>query len=176
MQEYKGWENVEAGSEFERLPNGAYICTILNAEDVADKQYLKIEFDITGGCDKKYLEFSKKAYENVDFWMLSMIRSYKDTAISMFKGFTQAVEKSNDGYKWNWDESTLEGQDIGCVIVTEHYLKNTGDEGQRYKVKSVFDINELEKYQNKTYEDVYAKDLQEAKKEAEKKPAEDPFK
>lgn len=177
MEAIKGWEEVKASGDFERLPNGAYLCTIISAEDNSQKQYLRIEFDITGGCDKEYLEFAKKAYDNgLDFWMLQMYRSYTENAQGMFKGFIETIEKSNDGFKWDWDETKLDGQDFGAVICTEHYLKDNGDEGLRYKVKTLFSIDNFEKYQGKTYEDLYAKNLQEANKKAEKEAAEDPFK
>lgn len=158
MEAIKGWEEVKASGDYERLPNGAYICTIINAEDNKDGQYLNIEFDITAG-DKEYLQFASNAYKNLSFWILSMVRSYKESAHGMLKRFVNDVEKSNDGYTWNWDESTLEGKDIGCVICTEHYWKNNGDEGLRYKVKNTFPIDEIDKYKDKKYEDMYAKDF-----------------
>lgn len=167
MEKIKGWEEVKASGDFERLPNGAYLCTIINAEDVAEKQYLKIEYDI---CDGKFVGFASEAYKNLQFWILSTIRSYKDSALGMFKSFTNAIEKSNEDFKWDWDETKLEGQDIGFVIVTEHYLKDSGDEGLRYKVKSTFAAPDYEKYASKTYEDMYTDDLtkptQAAKSEA----------
>ena len=30
--------------------------------------------------------------------------------ISVFKAFTEAVEESNQGYHWDWDETTLKGK------------------------------------------------------------------
>lgn len=155
MQKIENWNEVKASGDFERLPNGAYLCTIINAEDEPDKQYLNIEFDI---CDGEHIQFATEAYKNLGFWILKTVRSYKESCVNMFKTFTNAVEKSNDGYEWNWDESTLNGRDIGMVVVTEHYLKNTGELGLRYKVKSVFPTSEYAKYANKTYEDIWTDD------------------
>lgn len=158
MQKIDNWDNVKASGDFERLPNGAYLCTIINVEDKADRQYLNIEYDI---CDGQYIQFATDAYKNLGFWILSTCRSYKSGCEEMFKAFTNAVEGSNDGYEWNWDESTLAGKDVGMVIVTEHYLKNTGDLGLRYKVKSVFPTSKYGKYADKVYEDAWT---EEAKK------------
>lgn len=173
MEKIKGWEEVKASGEFERLPNGAYQCTIISVEDVASSQYLKIEFDI---CDGQYLQFASEAYKSLGFWILTAIRSYKPGYEAMFKGFTNAVEKSNEGYEWDWNESSLEGRDFGAVIVTEHYLKNTGDEGLRYKVKNVFGLNDFEKYAAKTYEDAYTDDLKKSTASEAKAEATNPFK
>ena len=173
MQKINGWDEVKASGEFERLPNGAYQCTIITAEDIADKQYLKINFDI---CDGVYLQFASQAYSNLGFWILSTVRSYKGGCEGMFKQFTNAVEASNDGYKWDWNENSLEGCDFGAVIVTEQYLKDNGDEGLRYKVKNVFGLNDFDKYAAKTYEDAYSDDLKKPKTEATATKAENPFK
>lgn len=172
MEKINGWDEVKASDEFERLPNGAYQCTIINVEDVAGSQYLKINFDI---CDGEYLQFASTTYEAFGFWVLTAIRSYKPEYASMFKAFTNAVEKSNDDYTWDWNEDGLEGRDFGAVIVTEHYLKDNGDEGLRYKVKNVFGLNDFEKFAAKTYEDAYSKDLKSTTSEPKKEVA-DPFK
>lgn len=44
-----------------------------------------------------------------------------------FKGFITAVEESNPGYKWNWDEKTLKGKKIGIVFRMEEYSYNGYD-------------------------------------------------
>jgi hypothetical protein len=51
-------------------------------------------------------------------------RSYKRTALSFFKGFITAVENSNPGYKWDWDEKKLVGKNVIAVFGEEEYLKD----------------------------------------------------
>ena len=44
------WNDTKAsGGEYDKLPAGAYICVIKTVEDVPDKEYLKIEYDIADG-------------------------------------------------------------------------------------------------------------------------------
>ena len=54
----------------------------------------------------------------------------------MFKSFIDSVEGSNEGYKWNWEERSLEGKRIGIVLGEEEYIKNDGSVGTRLKVRS----------------------------------------
>jgi hypothetical protein len=41
-----------------------------------------------------------------------------------FKGFTTAIEKSNPGYQWNWDEASLAGKLIGILFRQEEWEYN----------------------------------------------------
>ena len=61
----------------------------------------------------------------------------------MFKHFTNCVEESNNGYKWEWDEKTLIGKFIGLVLGEEEYEANDGSIKTRLYVKdikTIFDI------------------------------------
>ena len=51
-------------------------------------------------------------------------RSYKANALPFFKAFITAVEKSNPGYKWNWDEKTLNGKFCAVAFRDEEYLSD----------------------------------------------------
>ena len=85
----------------------------------------------------------------------SFIRSYKESALGFFKGFISAVEQSNPGFKWDFDERKLVGKTIGVVLGDEEYRKKDGSIGTRPvfdKVRSAetirgghFDIPPLKK-------------------------------
>ena len=170
MQKINDWEKVKSTSDFERLPAGGYICTIIHVDDVPAKQYLKLEYDIAEGEHKNHWT---QISEQFGWWGGDFIRSYKDTAIGMFKGFIDAVEASNPGYKWNWNEESLEGKAVGLVLGEEEYIKNDGSVGTRLKVRNVkttqqisdgrFRIPQLKKLEEKpaaesqeTFEEVMA--------------------
>lgn len=125
MREIEGFDQLaeNQGGEFEQLPADGYICVISSVEDVADKEYLKIEFDIAEG---KYKGWFANMYSRAGFWGGRFIRSYKEKAASFFKGFTTAVESSNAGYKWAWNEQSLVGKKIGLVLAHEEYHGNDG--------------------------------------------------
>ena len=78
-------------------------------------------------------------------WRGVLIRSYKDTALSMFKGFTTSIEKSNRGYKWNWDEQSLCKKYFGAVFAEEEYINNNGGKSIRTYIAQVHSTDAIEK-------------------------------
>ena len=148
MKRIENWENIQESTSFKRLTPNGYICKILKVEDYPDKEYLKIYFDIVKGDDKGYF---KKQYDGDTRkerkWPNAgtFIRSYKDSAASMFKGFTNAVEKSNKGYQWNFDEKTLVNKVIGLIIADEQYQNQKGQVRVRNYVAAVRSVETIEK-------------------------------
>ena len=43
-----------------------------------------------------------------------------------FKRFITSVERSNEGYTWNWDEASLKGKMFGGVFGREEFLTSDG--------------------------------------------------
>jgi len=123
MKKVDGYEDAKEnqGGEFERLPAGGYVCKIKSVENVLDRQYLKIEFDITEG---QYRGWYTGIYKRTGSWYGSFIRSYKDSAVSFFKGLMTAVEESNPGYKWDWTEQSLVNKNVGLVLGYEEYISS----------------------------------------------------
>ena len=110
------------------LPAGGYVCRITGVEDFADKQYLRIEYDIAEG---EYKDYGADTLERAGFTPCHYVRSYTKRAEGFFKGFINAIAESNPGFKWNWDESTLVDKLIGLTIGVEHYTKRDGSDGTR---------------------------------------------
>ena len=135
MKPVNGWENLEAqgGEEYKRLVPGGYVCRITKVEDNPEKQYLYIEFDIAEG---EFMGYGASCMERNGFTPLRMYRSYTDKAAGMLKGFIQDVEASNTSFKWGWDEKTLVGRVIGCVIGEEEYKKQNGEIGTRFNART----------------------------------------
>ena len=137
---------VEAGTS-NRLPAGAYICCITDVEDVSDKEYLKVTYDICEGDYKWY--FGAIRSDHPDWkWVGAYTKSYKTSALPMFKRFCTAVSKSNgkfvfDGNAVNADEETLVGKKIGLVLREEEYYSNDGNVRTRLIVHSEFPIGKL---------------------------------
>lgn len=148
MKRIENWENIQESTSFKRLTQNGYICKILKVEDHPEKEYLKIYFDIFKGDDKGYF---KKQYDGDTRkerkWPNAgtFIRSYKDSAASMFKGFTNAVEKSNKGYKWDFDEKTLVNKVVGLIIADEQYQNQKGQVRVRNYVAAVRSVETIEK-------------------------------
>lgn len=129
MKPIENWNEIQEAKTFERLPVGGYVCAIKAVEDVPDKQYLKIYFDIVKGEKKGYFqnEYDRDTRPQKKWAQAgTFIRSYKDSAASMFKGFINAVEASNKNFTWNWDEKSLVKKYVGLVIGEEEYVNQKG--------------------------------------------------
>lgn len=139
--------NVQEAGEFKRPGAGAYICGIVKAEDVADKEYLKITYDIIEGEFKGY--YREMRENNPEWtWAGAYVKSYKSAALPMFKRFCTAVSRSNgnfvfDGNTVNADESTLKGKKIGLLLGEEEYYGNDGEKKTRLYVVREFSIDKI---------------------------------
>lgn len=139
--------HVKEAGESKRLPAGAYVCQIKAARDVADKEYLKVIYDIAEGEFAGH--FSAIRTEHPDWeWVGAYVKSYKSAALPMFKRFCSAVSKSNGGFVFdggsiNADESTLTNKYIGLILREEEYYSNSGDIRTRLVVHSEFPVDKL---------------------------------
>lgn len=120
--------NVPEQGEFQRLTAGGYICKINTVTDNPEKEYLYIEFDIAKG---DFAGYYQELFKNKGFWGGRFYKSYKETALPMFKRFCSAVSKSNNGFVFdgetNADETTLVGKLVGLVLCEEEYYGNDGN-------------------------------------------------
>lgn len=150
MKKINNWENVKENTSIERIPAGGYICGIKRVTDVPEKEYLKIEFDI---CRGEYKNFFQKQYDadtrEDKKWpnAATTYRSYKDSAASMFRGFTNAIEKSNKNYHWDFDEKTLVNKIMGVILGDEEYMNQSGKVRVRTHVVAVRSTDTIENNQ-----------------------------
>lgn len=150
-----GLENIQEAQEFNKLQPGGYICVINKVVDKSDKEYLEVYYDIAVGENKNHFF---NLYSQFGNWPNSgiMRRSYKQTALSFFKSFTTAVEKSNAGYKFDYQEQKLVKKVFGAVLAEEEYENQKGEIKTRIYVAQVrsvdsikngdFKVPELKKY------------------------------
>jgi hypothetical protein len=140
-------EEVKAVGDFSRPSAGAYICKITEVEDIEDREYLKITYDIDQGEFKGYYTELRENHPDWD-WAGVFARSYKPAAFGFFKRFCEAVSKSNGKYifdagKINSDETTLVDKKIGIVFQEEEYYGNDGSLRTRLIVNKEFPIDKL---------------------------------
>ena len=139
MRQIEGWDLVNEAGELKQLPAGAYACKIIEVIDNVDKEYLDVYFDIVEGEFKGYFttlfNSTGKNYGRI-------ARSYKTNALPFFKAFITAVEKSNPGYKWNWDEKTLNGK-LCAVSFRDEEFESDGTIKTRAKPEEIRSIPAL---------------------------------
>ena len=130
MKQFKGYERKEQ-MEWEALPKGAYVIKILDVREEANKTssgtHLAMPFDIAEG---EYAGFYKNSFDNDTRedkkWnndAILYVNVPEDNSpqwtIDNFNKFMTAVEDSNEGYHWGWDESTLKNKVVGAKFCIE---------------------------------------------------------
>lgn len=140
MQPIKEYEQVNENGSFEQLPVGAYVMTITEVIDNAEKQYLEIYSDVAQGEHK---DFFRRMVMAGGMDASRSFRSYKTSALVFFKRFIVSVEKSNQGYQWNWDEKSLIGKTVVAVFGEEEYVAKDGSVKTNVKIQEFRSVQAL---------------------------------
>ena len=148
MQRIENYDAIQATSgEFMKPQAGGYVCKIVDAEDVpldaatGKGDYIRINYDISEG---QFAGFYKDQFDKWGgSWSATFVRSYKEKARGMFKHFTNCVEASNANYKWDFDELSLIGKDVGLVLGEEEYRNAAGEAKTKLVVKFVKTVDEI---------------------------------
>jgi hypothetical protein len=137
MRKPTGYDDAQTYSDgFQKLPPGGYVVEIKNA--VLGKyndggEYLRISFDITEG---EYRDFYTNQYKQSTFEpkeykgriRLSLPKedgTEKDGwTLRSLKTNLTAIEESNNGYTWDWNEKTLIGKTAGLLFRNKEYNYN----------------------------------------------------
>ena len=95
-------DNVQEFTRF-RNPVGGFICVIKSVEDVPEKEYLRVGYDIAEAITPDQQEFVgmyEKRKKERDFDYPSTIVSYKEQSLPFFKGFVTAltIRDTLEGY------------------------------------------------------------------------------
>ena len=141
------WDNAAEYSDYTKLPAGGYVCSITDVEDVSEKEYLSITYDIAEGI---YADYYSNEWGRSNPWTHRFIRSYKDSAVGMLKGFLKAVDDSN-GTSFatevtsGFDEHRLLGRQVGLILREEEYESNHGDIRTRLSVYRVVSVDMIRK-------------------------------
>jgi hypothetical protein len=126
------WENVKAATERAVLPKGGYVVKILDAKQV-DYDWgskLEISVDIIEGDFKDFYANDYRAQTQEDKKWKGVLRQYipKDDGSekdewtkSSFKAMTEAIEDSNSGYHFDWNEAHMKGKIVGCLFRSEEW-------------------------------------------------------
>jgi hypothetical protein len=124
MQKPENYDQTEAKqfSANERPPAGAYVMRIVNAkEEISsnNRPMLVLALDITHGPftnNFKKLNDYLKGLNPESKWPCVNRRCTDGNQIEYFKGDIKAIEESNEGFKFNFDEKTLIGKTVGCML------------------------------------------------------------
>lgn len=158
MRPFKDYETTQTITGSRQLPVGAYICTILKAEEKVyntskggEWHKLEISFDIAEGENKGFYADNYRAQTGEDKKWKGVIKLNvpNDDGSEMdawnkrsFKTNMQAIEESNNGYHWDWNEVQLKNKAVGIVFRSEEWEYNgkNGWHTAAFKFISVADV------------------------------------
>ena len=114
---------------FDELPSaGPYVGKIIHAEEKQSKSgnpMLVLSIDISEGQFKDYYKNLSDRISKDCF--LKHYRVLTDENAGYLKGDILAIEHSNPGFIYNFDETTLSGRLVGINIREEEYVANNGN-------------------------------------------------
>ena len=131
MKAFNGLEIKKSVSASEPLPAGGYVAKILNAkvEEYSWGEVLVISFDVAEG---EYKDFFSKQYKentrddkkwkgNFRLTVPNEGDQYFDGQKRAFGNAIWAIEESNPGYHWDWNEAALKGKMVGVLFRNFEY-------------------------------------------------------
>lgn len=141
INKFNGYDDIQVFEGGAALEPGGYELRIIGAkvEQFTSCQILKVAFDIVN--NEKYAGFystrfkaAKAQNPNAKWGGVFDVFIPKDDGTEYdgytkqaFKRFITSVEKSNEGYIWNWDENSLKDKMFGGLFGREQFKTNEGD-------------------------------------------------
>lgn len=159
MKQFNDYKETQAITERQKIPAGAYICVIKNAEikeyngQFGNYEKLEISVDVTEGEYKDFYANDYRSQQGEDKKWRGVLRlnvpsddgsDYDAFLKRKFKTNILAVEDSNNGYRWDWDEKKLKGKKIGLLLQNKEweFHDKTGWKAQPYGFISVENVRE----------------------------------
>lgn len=134
MKKFNNYDEAKKNASFqssEQLPEGAYVCKIMAVKYQEGKDgnsdILTVQFDIAEGDHKGFFRNQydsdtredKKWKGKTNIFIPKDDGSEKDTwTKNAFARWTNAIEDSNPGYEWDWDEKKWKDKILGIVFGT----------------------------------------------------------
>lgn len=153
MKPFNGFESKKSAGARELLPAGGYVAKILDAVEVRYDwgNVLLISFDILEG---DYKDFFKKDHKDQDREDKKWRGAYRLTEPkddgSEKDGWTKrtfgnaiwAIESSNPGYHWDWNEVALKDKVVGVLFRNREWEMN-GNTGWTTECCSLTSADEI---------------------------------
>ena len=135
---YEGYEGKKSSNFIDLPPVGAYIGEIQAAREAEQngRPVIELFMEIAEGEYKNrfhevYEDQKERFGDNVKykgiFRLVPYMKGDEDWRRKVFEENLWAVEQSNPGYKWDWDEKKLKGKKVGISIRKRLYTYNGKD-------------------------------------------------
>lgn len=135
INRFNDYQETKSYGQVQVLPKGGYVLKIMGAEvcQNSNGQYVKIGCDIAEGEFKDYFANDYRSQQSEDKkWRCNYLLNVpKDDGTEQdgwtkrrFKTVIEALEESNPGYHFDWDEKKFKGKLIGGLFNEREYEAN----------------------------------------------------
>lgn len=129
-RKFSGYEKAKEAARYqgaEQLPIGAYVCEILGAKFIENSKgdRIEIQFDIAEGEQKGFFQKQYNSNPNEDkkykgrttiFYPRDDGSEQDEWTKNTLLKWINAIEDSNTGYSWDYDEKKWKGKKVGIVF------------------------------------------------------------
>lgn len=149
IPQFKGYNEIVVNEGGQALEVGGYELKIISTkvETFSTCSILKVAFDIVN--HPKYEGFYRNKFASAqatnpqakwsgvfDVFLPKDDGTENDLKTKQnFKRFITSVEKSNSGYAWNWDETSLKDKFFGGIFGREQFITKDGKEAFAVKCR-----------------------------------------
>ena len=168
IKHFGGYDKVQGYQDRPQLPVGGYVMRIMGAEVKENRigQYVQVSMDIAEGQYKDFFADDYRAQDANKKWHCNYLLnvplddgSEKDGWTKRrFKTFTEALEASNDGYHFDWDEKKFKGLMIGGLFNIREWKTDDGQRGRSTNLAQVCSVEKIRTGKYKLPKDQLLKD------------------
>ena len=156
IRKFNDYETTQTYKEYGQLPKGGYTIKILKAEVCENSigQYIKLNCDIAEG---EYLGFYSNEYKNQQSenkkWHCNYLLNVPNDdgterdgwTKRKFKTIIEAIEDSNSGYHFDWDEQKFKGKIVGGLFNELEYKDNNGNIRRVTNLAKICNVEKIRK-------------------------------
>lgn len=136
MEKINNWEQVKEATNFEQIELGGHICRIVQVKlDKTQKgnDLMIVLFDLApndkqaGHYNNQFIRDKERDAVNAKWRGVYRQGFNTEQSNPFFKSFITSIEKSNQGFKWEWNENELIGLVFGGIFGQEEYINREGE-------------------------------------------------
>lgn len=155
INRFGDFDKVQSYQDRPQLPTGGYVMRIMGAEVKENRigQYVQVSMDIAEGQYKDFFADDYRAQDNGPNgrkWHCNYLLNVPADDGSerdgwtkrRFKTFTDALEASNDGYHFDWDEKKFKGLMIGGLFNIREW-ESGGRRGRSTNLAQVCSVDKI---------------------------------
>lgn len=157
MDMINGFNDAQAimGGGSQQLPAGVYVGKVVNVKlgkSQKGDEMLTLAMDIAEG---EYKDFYRKQFDRRNQFKKEgeevkwpcqyyQLTRKDENTVGRFKGMLTCFEMSNDGYHWNWEETSLRGKVCGVIMREEEYIGNDNKPHTTTRCYAIIPISEMD--------------------------------